>query len=445
MNYVSSKECAELLGVTVQTISHLAKSGKLEYQMLDGHRVFLQEAINDYLSASNMIPAPHDHKRCSETLPDITAVSFFSGALGLDCGFEKAGIKPLLYCESDLKCRMTISANRPEAALVGDIRKLTADDVFEYARIPASRGVDIMFGGPPCQAFSTAGARRGFDDARGNVFLQYLELASKVRPKYLVIENVRGLLSIPYPIKKGGEAVRHGAMKHVINRLAEMGYTVSFNLYNAANYGAPQIRERVILIAKREGSAMQWLTPTNSNDSSWGLEKWKTLGDACRDIQNNRMHFLQFPEKRLKYFRLLKEGQYWKDLPECLQQEAMGKSYELPGGKTGFYRRLSWDMPSATLVTSPTMPATALCHPDQDRPLSIEEYAAIQEFPRNWVFCGSLSDIYRQIGNAVPIALGKAIAQGIIDDIAGRKQDYRFMNFPYSRYRFTNQENWNTH
>lgn len=442
MEYVSTKGCAQILGVTPQTVTRLTKEGLLHAEQLDGRRVFAKNTIDAYLKNTNLVPAPQDHRRRETSLPAVTAVSFFSGALGLDYGMEQAGIESLLYCENDTKCRMTIASNRPNAGLIGDIGKATADDVFEYAGVTRERGIDVMFGGPPCQAFSTAGARRAFDDERGNVFLRYLHLANEIRPKYLVIENVRGLLSTPYPETESGTPVKQGAMKLILKRLDEMGYTVSFNLYNAANFGAPQIRERVVLIAKRDGDAVAWLEPTHSNAPSWNLLPWKTLRSACGGMETDTMRYLQFPEKRLKYFRMLKEGQYWKHLPESVQREAMGRAYELTGGKTGFYRRLSWDRPSATLVTSPTMPATDLCHPEEVRPLSVEEYAAIQGFPDEWVFCGSLSDIYRQIGNAVPVALGQAIGRAILGDMKGEHPDKQFLAFPYSRYRYTNQTNW---
>lgn len=444
MEYLSAKECADLLGVTQQTVSRLAKSHELDAETVGGRRMFSKDIIQHYISKSNLIPAPRDHERDEDFIPSVTALSFFSGALGLDLGMEQAGIEPLLYCENDLKCRMSITANRPHAALTGDIRQLDEETVFQLARLPKERGVDVMFGGPPCQAFSTAGARRSFDDDRGNVFLQYLALAEQIRPRYLVMENVRGLLSAPYPEKPDGIPVKQGAMKLIIKRLEAMGYAVSFNLYNAANFGAPQIRERVVLIAKREGEAAPWLEPTHSNDPAWGLKPWRTLHDACGHLQggDRKLHYVQFPEKRLRYFRMLKEGQYWRHLPVSMQREALGKAYDLTGGKTGFYRRLSWDKPSATLVTSPTMPATDLGHPTENRPLAIEEYAAIQGFPDDWRFCGGIADIYRQIGNAVPVALGEAIGRAILRDMEGAKTSDRFEAFPYSRYRHTNQHNW---
>lgn len=168
----------------------------------------------------------------------------------------------------------------------------------------------------------------------------------------------------------------------------------------------------------------------------FNLEPWETFGAAVEGIEES--HYIEFPEKRLKYYRLLGEGQNWRDLPEEIQPEAMGKSYYLGGGKTGFYRRLSFDRPAPTLVTNPTMPATDLCHPVENRPLSIEEYKRVQGFPDDWYFCGKLLDVYKQIGNAVPIELGRAVARAIISDIEGHFVE-PIQNFPYSRYNRTDE------
>ena len=138
---------------------------------------------------------------------------------------------------------------------------------------------------------------------------------------------------------------------------------------------------------------------------------------------------------------MLKEGQYWKHLPEEMQKEAMGAKLELGGGKTGFYRRLDFKKPSPTLVTNPTMPATDLCHPTEDRPLSVEEYRRIQGFPDEWVICGPILEQYKQIGNAVPIKLGEAIAKAIISDMKGEVQA-PIDGFPFSRYKNTNDILW---
>ena len=124
----------------------------------------------------------------------------------------------------------------------------------------------------------------------------------------------------------------------------------------------------------------------------------------------------------------------------------MGAKLKLGGGKTGFYRRLSLSRPSPTLVTNPIMPATDLCHPTEDRPLSVEEYRAIQGFPQDWIICGSIMAQYKQIGNAVPIKLGEAIAKAILADMAGSDmRDAIPQGFAFSRYRNTNEHSWRVH
>ncbi len=393
------------------------------------------------LLIKDTIIEPEDHERLSDEIPSIVALSFFSGAMGLDIGMKNGGIHALLACEFNKACRMTITKNNPNIALIGDITKFDADTILKMAKIPKGRKVDIIFGGPPCQAFSTAGNRKAFDDERGNVFLKYLSIISQIQPTYIVIENVRGLLSAPFLYKNSKEPIKGGAMMIILDQLKEMGYKISFNLYNAAYFGAPQIRERIVIIGKLGNEKVHYLQPTHNENGTDGLKPWKTLKDALctlpKDIQH---HYIKFPEKRLKYYRILKEGQYWKDLPLELQKEALGKSFYLGGGKTGFLRRLSYNKPSPTLVTNPTMPATDLAHPVEDRPLSVEEYKCIQEFPKDWVVCGTILDQYKQIGNAVPIKLGEAIAKAIIDDMNGIK--YKNTGFSYSRYKNTNELSW---
>ena len=138
---------------------------------------------------------------------------------------------------------------------------------------------------------------------------------------------------------------------------------------------------------------------------------------------------------------MLNEGQYWKDLPPDAQKEAMGAKLKLGGGKTGFFRRLNYNRPSPTLVTNPTMPATDLCHPTEDRPLSVEEYGRIQEFPDDWKICGPILEQYKQIGNAVPIKLGEAIAKTILADMHGKTLPV-FKGYRFSRYKNTNDQTW---
>jgi DNA (cytosine-5)-methyltransferase 1 len=362
---------------------------------------------------------------------DKKFISFFSGALGLDIGLHQAGLRCLALNEFDKAAGKTIRRNLHTIYgkdvpkfYPNDVRELTADLLRQDLGIRTEELFAIV-GGPPCQAFSTAGKRLGLNDQRGNVFLHFVNLIAELRPKYAIFENVRGILSAPFvhrPHSERGsqfpplcaEELPGGALLHILEMLETNGYTTTFTLYNTANFGVPQGRERVIFFASRERKSIPYIRPTHSEGGRSGLEKWRTFREAVQGLDHTTVTTGKFPESRLQYYRLLREGQNWRNLPPDLQPEAMGASYHCGGGKTGFYRRLAWDKPSPTLVTCPTMPATDLCHPEEDRPLSVEEYAAIQTFPPDYVFEGSLADKYRQIGNAVPCHFGKLIGEHIL-------------------------------
>jgi len=380
------------------------------------------------------------------------ALSFFSGAMGLDLGLQKAGFRTVLASEIDNASRKTILHNHADTALIGDIRDYDADAIRKAAGLSEDEDIDLIAGGPPCQAFSTAGNRKGFEDYRGNVFLTYIQLILNLRPKYAVIENVRGLLSAPLkhrPHALRGEdfpelsddELEGGALLHIISALENAGYGVSFNLYNSANFGTPQIRERVIIICSRDGKRPPYLEPTHSDDSTYRLPPWKTFSEAVSGLDAKHSTHLKFPEKRLRYYRLLGPGQNWRNLPDELQREAMGASYFSGGGKTGFLRRLDPDRPSPTLVTHPAMPATDLAHPTLDRPLSIEEYKRIQEFPDDYRIEGSLVEQYRQVGNAVPVSLGFAVGNHI-KRLLQAQPIKSYPKFRYSRYRNSSDLTW---
>ena len=441
-DYMTVSEVAKKLKVTTQYVRSLIRQGFINADRIGNQWLISPSTLEQYIKNYNVLIEPDDHQRASDELPDIVALSFFSGAMGLDIGMRNGGIEPLLACEFNKYCRMTIESNIPDIALIGDIEKYSAQEILKMAKIPTGHQVDVIYGGPPCQAFSTAGARKSFDDSRGNVFLRYLDIIGEIKPKYAIIENVRGLLSAAYPYKDIEEPFKGGALLIIIDKLHELGYTISFELYNAANFGAPQIRERVVLICKLGEEKVPYLSPTHSDNPEIGLLTWNTLSDALSSLPSDTQHhYIEFPENRLKYYRMLTEGQYWKDLPTEIQVEAMGDKLKLGGGKTGFYRRLSFGKPSPTLVTNPTMPATDLCHPTEDRPLSVEEYGCIQGFPSDWKICGPILEQYKQIGNAVPIKLGEAIAHTIICDMNGTPPP-QIPGFNYSRYKNTNDISW---
>ena len=377
-------------------------------------------------------------------------ISLFSGAMGLDNGIEKAGLNIRLCVEFQHSMAETIRANRPEIPLVeDDIRNYSGADLMKIAGLKKDEDIFLVCGGPPCQAFSTAGKRLGFDDERGNVFLKYIDLIGEIRPKYFLLENVRGLLSasyVPRSYDKGatnvnvGKPFKGSALLYALERINAIGYSATFTLYDSANYGVPQRRERVIILGSRDGYKIPLIPPTHSENGKNRLPTWQTFRSAVKGL--TKCTSVPIPNKRLKYFQMLGPGECWHNLPESMQREAMGKSYDLPGGKTGFYRRLAWDEPSPTLVTCPTMPATDLMHPVENRALSIEEYARIQMFPDDWLFKGSLPDIYKQIGNAVPVGMGYAAAKHLLwfDSLSDKQKRQVQLVDPlavYSRYKNT--------
>ena len=378
----------------------------------------------------------------------IKALSFFSGAMGLDIGLEKAGIDVILACESEKFIRETIKLNRPKIKVIEDINNYSAKEIRIEAGLKPKEKIDLIVGGPPCQAFSTAGKRLSINENRGVVFLKYLELIKELNPTYFVIENVRGLLSVPLkhvPHNKRNRKLKvaeekGGTLNYILNYLKKIGYKVSFNLYNSANFGTPQTRERVVIVGNKD-EKLPYLSPTHSQYGEFGLKPWNTFKSAVKGLHNINHEHVNFPESRLKYYRKLKEGQNWRNLSLKLQKEALGKSFYLGGGKTGFLRRLAWNKPSPTLVTDPMMPATDLGHPAEDRPLSIQEYKRIQEFSDNWKLSGNLRNQYKQIGNAVPVSLGKAIGKLIMQHML-KKKIRVINNFKYSRYLNTSDQDW---
>ncbi|MDH5604644.1 MAG: DNA cytosine methyltransferase [Cyclobacteriaceae bacterium] len=451
---LSVTEAAVKLNLTPQQVRNLCRDSKLKSEKIGSTWIINEKSIEELISTSHCGMA-EDQAIYGFTARDRNkpvALSFFSGAMGMDLGLERAGFQTLFASEIDKACRKTILKNKPNIALVGDIREYSAREVRFISGLDDNEEIDLVVGGPPCQAFSTAGKRKAFEDERGNVFLTFIDMIIDLNPKFAVIENVRGLLSAPLkhrPHNERGEGFNElsvdelpgGALNHIIDRLENAGYSVSFNLYNAANFGTPQKRERVIIICSRDTGKLPYLEPTHSEHKEHGLPKWRTFRDAVFEIKDDDHNHLSFPEKRLKYYRLLKEGENWRNLNEYLQKEAMGASYYSGGGKTGFLRKLSWDEPSPTLVTHPAMPATDLCHPTENRPLSIQEYMKIQQFPDDWEIQGSLLDKYKQIGNAVPVGLGYAVGRLLMQVMRG-EEIQKIEEFQFSRYKLTDEVSW---
>ncbi|BAY21532.1 site-specific DNA-methyltransferase [Calothrix sp. NIES-2100] len=369
------------------------------------------------------------------------SISLFTGAFGLDLGMEKAGFHTVSVVEKDPDATRTIFINRPflkESAVPREIEKVSSQQLLEEGGKVLGLGralrpgeVDLVTGGPPCQPFSTAGKRGSVIDPRGSLFMDFIRIVKEVQPRFFLMENVRGLLSAPLrhrPINQRGknypplepDEIAGAALKVVLAEMQSLGYKVVYNLLEAADYGVPQNRERVVFIGSRDGEAATFPLAKYSKDGQ-NLPKWLTLRDALTGLIDPSPEFMAYSESRLKFLRLLKAGQNWRHLPEELKKEAMGGAYNSGGGKVGFYRRLSWDKPSPTITTSPHQKATDMCHPVELRSLSVRESAKIQTFPDDWIFYGSVTSKYKQIGNAVPVLLAKEIGIYLFSLIQGNK------------------------
>jgi DNA (cytosine-5)-methyltransferase 1 len=212
-------------------------------------------------------------------------------------------------------------------------------------------------------------------------------------------------------------------------------------LVNAVNYGAPQLRERLLIFGNRLGKVAEFPSPTHElcrqsaqyghetsgtlflNEGSGPLKPFRTLGDAIRSAVDPRPVVMDFSARKKAYLAMVPPGSNWRSLPPDVQRESLGKAYDSKGGRSGWWRRLSYDLPCPTLVTMPNHAGTALCHPEELRALSLREYALIQEFPSDWEFCGSVQEQYAQAGNAVPVRLGEvagAVLASLLESTADK-------------------------
>ncbi|HLR38753.1 MAG TPA: DNA (cytosine-5-)-methyltransferase, partial [Chitinophagaceae bacterium] len=292
-------------------------------------------------------------------------------------------------------CR-TLRDNKPDwNVLEGDI----AD--FDFTAYKAN--VDIVTGGFPCQAFSYAGKKLGLDDARGTLFYEFARVVKEVKPPICIGENVRGLLS-----HDKGKTIQG-----MISILDEIGYkVVPVEVLKAIYYNVPQKRERLILVGVRKDIDVEYQYPL-PNHRIYNLKDALKKGTLYHcDVPESSGSM--YPEYKRCILDMIPPKGYWRDLPIEIQKEYMGKSFYLGGGKTGMARRIGWDEPCLTLTCSPAQKQTERCHPDETRPFTIREYARIQTFPDEWRFSGSTAQQYKQIGNAVPVNLGKEIGYSVI-------------------------------
>jgi len=358
----------------------------------------------------------------------MKSISLFSGAMGLDLGLERARFRTVVAVEKNNAAIKTIKKNRPNIYVFEkSIEDVTPSEMLAKAGVGKGE-ITLVSGGPCCQSFSTVGNRGSLTDPRGGLFKFFTKVVAETQPRFFVMENVKGILSA---------AVRHrilnergpgnpplspdeelgSALKVILNEFKLLNYSVSYGLVNSADYGVPQSRWRVIFLGSRDGEDIQWLSQTHAKEPTKKFKRWVNLKDAIGQMRERNPEFVDFPNDRLELLQHLKAGQNWTNLPEELQKRALGAAFESWGGRGGFCRRLDWKKPAPTLTTSPNGRATTLCHPTKLRPLSVREYAVLQQFPPEWTFVGSTQQKYMQIGNAVPVGLAEAIGKALLRTI----------------------------
>lgn len=326
------------------------------------------------------------------------SIELFAGAGGMALGLEMAGFEHIGLIEIDKSACQTLIKNRPKwNVLCEDIEKV-ADRNLEKEFDINRYELDLLSGGAPCQSFSYAGKRLGLEDVRGTMFYHYAKFLNKLQPKMFLFENVKGLLTHD----KGR------TFNTILAIFKQQGYNVKYDVLNAFDYGVAQKRERLIVIGIRSDLKKEFNFPIKQS-------KKLVLRDILNDVPKSEC--AKYSKEKEKIFLLVPPGGCWRDIDPQIAKSYMKSCWDMEGGRTGILRRMSLDEPSLTILTTPQMKQTERCHPLEVRPFSIRESARIQSFPDCWEFIGTMSSKYKQIGNAVPCNLAKAIGIEIINTL----------------------------
>lgn len=397
--HISLNNFADIIGVSRATVDKWIANGKCVIHLDENYKKYLiASELTAFPEISAMLNTNWNEESIVVPKRLYTSIELFAGGGGLALGMHKAGFKHLLLNEFDKDACTTLRENMPDWNVV-------EGDIHDIDFTPYYGKVDFLTGGFPCQAFSYAGKRLGFEETRGTLFFELARAVKEIQPKVFMAENVKGLLEHDY-----GRTIE--TIKSVI---VELGYTlIEPRVLRAILYNVPQKRERLILIAIRNDIApyVNFKWPSVCGE-------FRTLRDAFfkGELYESNVPISEgqkYPATKERVMRLVPEGGDWRNLPEEIAKEYMKGSYNLGGGKTGMARRLSMDEASLTLTCAPAQKQTERCHPVETRPLTVREYARIQTFPDDWQFCGSLSSKYKQIGNAVPVNLAWAIGRSVI-------------------------------
>ena len=342
----------------------------------------------------------------------VNFVDLFCGAGGLSRGFEMAGFHCVLGTDNDKAATFTFERNHPDAeTCLGDISDISD---YKFRKIAKSQKIHLVCGGPPCQGLSTVG--EGIpDDPRNFLFLEFVRAVKNIKPDFVVLENVTGILG------KKNIKITAG----IINQFAKLGYNMSVRVLSADHFGVAQKRRRSIFIGNKLGLENLFPEPTHVNNP-------QTVKDAFSDMKfdgkehNHDVEAAQIKNK-LEKKRIMKipEGKsvrYQKDedayLPASLRFDVDWDKIEEGRFREKKLNRLDRNMLSPTIMTG----RHTYYHPTQPRYLTAREAASIQSFPNDFIFEGTVSQQWRQIGNAVPPLLGKAIGKAIVRTYKEKKK-----------------------
>ena len=374
-------------------------------------------------------------KECSQDIGKLTAFSIFSGAGGMDIGVMQAGFEILACIELDHNCCDTLRENikrenRETKVYEGDIRTFSPKSIMNDLSIKEGH-IDLLFGGPPCQAFSQIGKQLSLQDDRGMLLYQVLRYAEALKPHAIMMEQVKGLLTA-----KDLNGNPGGVFNSLIEKLEALGYVPKWKVMLAAEYGVPQLRERVILVATRKPNGFVFPSPTHASPERcsglFALLPYVTVGDVINDLEEplqktdtstipDNSHYDVTPKRDRERIHGVPEG---KNLSSQLQLpiEQRGR---LTKKDTTKFLRLNRSKPSNTLRGG-----EIFYHPIADRYLTPREYMRIHGFPDDYVLRGPIRgrtgtvkdlDQHRQVGNAVPPPLAKSVALQIKEIMACHK------------------------
>jgi DNA (cytosine-5)-methyltransferase 1 len=381
----------------------------------------------------------------SKPVRTLYTIDLFTGAGGLALGFDHAGFHPLAANDFDAAAGQTFSANFPDTVFVGRrIEEVSGKELLAAGGISAG-SVDVLLGGPPCQAFSVYNHQRGFHDERSGLFREYLRVVEELQPKVVVMENVVGMTSLD-----GGRAI-----DEMHRSLGRLGYRVEHKILRAEEYGVPQERRRLFFIGSSVGPIL-WPEATHGPPDDLltaHLERFVTVWDAIGDLPKLGMgeggdglarytrvartnyqvamrkgsegvwnhHASRLGELQLRRMRHIPQGGSWRDLPHHLLPPGMKLARR--SDHTKRYGRLDPKGQFCTILTKADLHWGAYIHPEQDRTLTVRECARAQSFPDRFRFYGPRGEQYRQVGNAVPPLLAEAVAwavRSMVEGVTGR-------------------------